>query len=902
MTMLLCSPRSEVTETQAIAFPVLFEQQVLLTPDAIAIEFDGNRWTYHELNQKANQLAKFLLNRSMALEGRVGICMDRSANAIICMLGIMKSGCAFVPLDPEFPRDRLAYIVEDASIEFVLCDKKYRELFDLGSTTAPDFQDPCDPQLWVADGANLDVELSDISLAYVMYTSGSTGKPKGVQIEHGSLTTYCLADIELYRLTGSDRTLQFSTLNFDIAIEEIFPPLLVGSTVVVRPLERSGASNELSNLVETYQITALHIATAYWHEWVDLLMASNAKVPTCLRLLIATGEKVSVEHFRRWKRQCSHEVLWCNAYGPTETTVTCTCFIPDQDWDEVQMPIGKPLLGYSAHILNDENQELGVGETGNLFISGRALARGYLNRPELNHKAFIQVTLAGHPQPTRLYRTGDLARWLPSGDIEFSGRIDHQMKIGSYRIEPGEIEAVLSQCDSVDESLVVCFESAGQKYLAAYVVLNNNKVSAFTLAAFLRERLPVYMIPSRYVFIDAFPKTINGKIDRPALPPPESGSVAREGNYCESANQLERDLAAIWTNVLNISEISRHDDFFQLGGSSLLVTRAIAQITKSLHLTIPVRDFFANPTIASLGSHLQSLSAPNTATYQRNSIDVSCSIASESRAKLPRIRPLSIQSGAYSLAAIQYPAQCESNAVRNHSVVICNAIGHEHTRSFRNLQQLAVRLSQIGFEVIRFDYAGTGNSQGKPADMSLPQWQQDVSNVIRYAKESRSAIDPLSNPKVSVLGIRLGGTFLAQSQLDGIEHAILWDPVWDGRVFLDQLRALHRYELRSLTRFLSLRQAHREQLMGYRYSIAMQNEIESVRIPDSSTGRAQSNWIITSKEQLLPLSALQNLSHWNHRECLDEIYWYESRYVQSAFSSPNANQQIEAILTEGANR
>lgn len=268
--MLLCSPQSEIAVTPTTVFPFLFEQQVLQSPDAIAIEFEGDRWTYREVNRRANQLAKFLLDRPMAIEGRIGICMDRSANAIICMLGIMKSGCAFVPLDPEFPKDRLAYIVEDASIDLVLCDKRYRELFDQCSTNSPDFQDPCDPQLWLSDGTNLGIEISDNSLAYVMYTSGSTGKPKGVQIEHGSLTTYCLADIELYRLTRSDRTLQFSTLNFDIAIEEIFPPLLVGSTVVVRPLERSGDSNELSNLVDSYQITALHIATAYWHEWVDL--------------------------------------------------------------------------------------------------------------------------------------------------------------------------------------------------------------------------------------------------------------------------------------------------------------------------------------------------------------------------------------------------------------------------------------------------------------------------------------------------------------------------------------------------------------------------------------------------------------------------------------------------------
>lgn len=897
--MLLCTSTPNDTAGDIVAFTHRLEQQVLLTPNAIAIEFEGRSWTYQEINQRANQVARFLLQQFAEPEVRIGICMDRSADAIVCMLGILKSGCAFVPLDPEFPRDRLAYIVDDASIAWIFCDEKYRDLYDTSSPNAPVFQDLSDPVIWNQDDTNLEMELRDDALAYVMYTSGSTGKPKGVQIEHGSLTTYCLADVELYQLTQQDRTLQFSTLNFDIAIEEIFPPLLVGSTIVVRPRERSENHNELSSLVETYQITSLHIATAYWHEWVDLLVASNANVPPSLRLLIATGEKVSVEHFRRWKRQCRHDVLWCNAYGPTETTVTCTCFIPNENWDEAQMPIGKPLKGYSAHILNDQNQEVGIGETGSLFIGGRALARGYLNRPELNAKAFIEVALAGNADPSRLYRTGDLARWLPSGDIEFSGRVDHQMKIGSYRIEPGEIEAVLSQCPVVDESLVVCFENGGQKVLAAYIVSNDKSAIAWQLSNFLRDRLPVYMIPSRYLFIDAFPKTINGKIDRPALPPPESGEVARLGDFCETETQLERDLASIWSRVLNVAQVSRHDDFFQLGGSSLLVTRAIAQMTQLLKITIPVRDFFANPTVASLSCHLQEISQTNNDSDTANQQKTSQARAIQARAKLPTIQPLVIQSGQYRLAAIRYPAMLNAHADRKHTIVICNAVGHEHTRSFRNLQQLAIRLAQLGFDVLRFDFACSGNSQGSESAASLDQWRNDIASVVDSIRVRQESLLTVAPRKISLVGIRLGAALMAQTPIEGIEHAIYWDPVLDGAGHIEEQRALHKHELRSLTRYLNIRSGHDEQFIGYHYSNALQTSIAAIRPQEPVLLQAQRNWLLTSKDQIGSLTLAQALSEWDHQPNQDEIYWGDSRFIQAAFSSPQTMNQIESILTEG---
>jgi len=895
--MISCLPDPQIAPSSVSLFTAHFERQVLQCGNAVAIEFEGQAWTYEEVNQRANQIARFLLNRAFLPEDRIGICMDRSAIAIISMLGIMKSGCAFVPLDPEFPKERLAFIINDASIQMIFCDSDYLHLVDTPGKDAPELIDPHDEQLWMTDVENLSLTVPDNSLAYVMYTSGSTGKPKGVQIEHRSLTTYCLADLELYQLESSDRTLQFSTLNFDIAIEEIFPPLLAGSTVVVRPRERAETHNELSFLIDTYKITALHIATAYWHEWVDLLVASNSPVPKSLRLLIATGEKVSVEHFRRWKRQSQHEILWCNAYGPTETTVTCTAFIPPKDWDEPQMPIGKPLAGYAAHILNDQNQKVGIGETGNLFISGQALARGYLNRPDLTEKAFINLFIDGLEETTRLYRTGDLARWLPTGDIEFSGRIDHQMKIGSYRIEPGEIEAVMALCESVSESLILCAENAGQKILAAYVVRKCNSLSASTLASFLRNRLPIYMVPQRFVFLESFPKTINGKIDRTALPSIEHGEIARDGDYHAAETDAERELAAIWSQVLNVGQVGRDDDFFQLGGSSLLVTRVIAQMAGKLSLSIPVRDFFANPTIASLSRHLESLAETDRITVGDAELVLRQSQSNELRRKLPKIQPLTIASRNEHLAAIRYPSVEPNGQHRNHSIVMCNAIGHEGTRSFRNLQQLAIRLSQTGFDVVRFDYSCTGNSTGSDDRASLEQWRCDIAAVVERIRHDRSLEQP--NHAVSALGIRLGASLLAQTPLKDIDKVILWDPILTGQSYLSNLRSQHRYQLESLTRYMTFRKGSPNQFMGSACPKSMQSEINSIVLDDSIRLQPASRWVVTSKDYMAENQSVSKLPGWTHVACHDEIYWDEKEFAQVAFSSPHCSRAIASLFANG---
>lgn len=869
------------------SFTKLFEQQVERTPDSIAIEFEGRQVTYLELNECVNRITHSLLHLSLPSETRIGICLDRSIEAIQSMLGILKAGLAFVPLDPEFPADRLEYIVGHAGIPLIICDDRYTSLY---ANLDPGEVQIVQPEHFAseAETRNPEVELPSNLLAYVMYTSGSTGKPKGVQIEHGSLVTYCLADVELYRLEASDRTLQFSTLNFDVAIEEIYPPLLVGSTVVVRPRERADASIELSHLIETNQITALHIATAYWNEWVDLMAASGAQVPDCLRLVIVTGEKISVEHYRRWRGLCQHDLLWCNAYGPTETTVTCTAFIPDPDWNGTQMPIGRPLPGYDAYILDEALRPVGDGETGHLFIGGPAVARGYLDRPDLTEKAFLNIELPGLSGSQRIYRTGDLARWLPSGDIEFSGRVDHQMKIGSYRIEPGEIESVMNLHPEIRESLVVCEEANGQKYLVAYIVPQD--ISRFDRCAymhFLRDRLPGYMVPTRGAILESLPKTINGKIDRAVLPRGEDLAVlASTQDDSQPTTDMERQLAEVWKSVLQLPSVGIHDDFFHLGGSSLLVTKIIARMSSQLNIVIPVRDFFANPTIASMAKQLEYL---RDAIHSSGSTSSGSAIASL-RSKLPEICSLEIRSAGARLANVHYPPVSRKQNSRSHAVVMVPSYGHEATRAFRNTQQLAVQLAQNGFDVVRFDYAGTGDSDGGLERLSLRQWREDVRSVVEAARNK------LHVEQVSIIGVRLGANVVASCGVERIEHFIAWDPVLDGTKYLEQLSHMHAEETSGLTRYLNVRDLGREEIMGYPWPFTLETEVAETSWPlAEDLVSSHKHWIVTESEKSQQRQ-VQSTGCWNIHPNTDEIYWSCLIYANSAFASPATSKTIIKLL------
>lgn len=875
-------------EEKLIAFHLLFEQQVAAAPERIAVIHEETQWTYQQLKDQSDQIAAYLRDRSLKSEERVGICLDRSPAAVASMIGIMKAGGAFVPLDPELPHDRLCFILTDAEISLVLCHESYRDLFseldqvqsiviEQDGIHGAEVNVGQDARQWIA------AEVEPEQLAYVMYTSGSTGKPKGVMIEHRSLAAYCWADIDVYHLTADDKTLHFSTINFDISIEEIFPPLLIGGSVVIRHRGRSDSHNELSALIQEHDVTAIHLATAYWHEWVDLMTVSCEYVPDTLRLMVVTGEKVSVQHYQRWQKICRHHVQWSNAYGPTEATVSATVFTPDATWSGESMPIGYPLKRYQAFILDDQLRPLTPGSLGELAIAGPALARGYLNRQELTEKAFVEVACPDG-ENRRVYRTGDLARFNPGGAIEFAGRIDHQIKVGSYRIEPGEIESVIQQFPRVLEALVLHERIGENKYLIAYVAQGEYQISAKDLQDYLRDNLPTYMIPQRFLFVERFPKTINGKVDRTALPSAEQAETVQQHDGDRDLDDFEKQIAEMWQDVLQIRSIGPMDNFFFLGGSSLLVTRVVTKIKERFDIQLPVRDFFANPTLEGLAAYLATLPG---FTPDRSR----CHHPKPIRPWNPSIKATFIDSDKERLFSICYPPRKNS---RNHTVVICPAIGHEYSRSHRNLQQLALMLANEGYDSVRFDYAYTGDSTGACELANIPQWKKDIETIRKVFSNSQS------KRRLSLIGIRWGATLLANITDIAGEQLILWDPVFSGSEYVKLLKRFTCRTLRDYVRFPIQRISSNDQLYGLTASSDLQQAISEMSLPEFEHAGFKKNTWISSKNYLKnEVGNRRVFNAHNSRaviESNDEIFWHRPELTECAFASPNTFRIILELL------
>ncbi|HBJ33820.1 MAG TPA: peptide synthetase, partial [Planctomycetaceae bacterium] len=673
------------------------------------------------------------------------------------------------------------------------------------------------------------------------------------------------------------------------AIEEIFPPLLVGSAVVVRPRERVDDEIELSAIIRNNEITALHVAAAYWHEWVDLMHAAGQCVPESLRLVIVTGEKVSPVHYWRWLSLVApgHDsLLWCNAYGPTETTVTATVFIPPKDWTGDNMPIGKPLKRYAAYILDPKDSPLESGETGELYIGGDALARGYLNRPEKNAEAFREVRFPDGVT-RRIYKTGDLARWLPSGDIEFAGRIDHQIKLGSYRIEPQEIEHHLALHPRVREALVCCDEIDGRKCLTAYIACGTESLTPEEMIRSVSGQLPDYMIPHRYIFVDSFPKTINGKIDRRSLPAASGAVAARTINDAPPQTDTQRCLAAIFADVLQLDSIGIYDDFFELGGSSLLVTRVIAQVRKHFDMPIPVRDFFANPNVAMIAALLDQRAARNHLTPEQT-------LPQEDRIpaqQLPTPHPFFFESSYETAAsdsqsrlfAIHYPP-CAPTL--HHAVLICSPEGNEYVRSHRNLQQLALLLSRIGADVLRFDFAAHGNSGGDSATIGPDRWQRDILDGLDMLRK-------LCQPRrTTVIAMRLGATLAANTSLLDVDDLILVDPVLCGDTYLTMLEEFDEAELTGLNRYDRVRKPQVKQLHGQRFSSEKHNAISKLHLPSVEISGAKKTLVITSHRYEDGEGLLPTPPTWKLQPCRDEIGWHRQQFTHAAFASADLYRNI----------
>jgi amino acid adenylation domain-containing protein len=584
----------------------LFAAQAAQTPQATAVRFANSELTYQELNARANQLARSLQARGVGPDSLVGIYLERSLEMAVAVLGVLKAGGTYLPLDPGYPEDRLAYMIEDSQTSLLLTEEQLAGWLN-GRNLQHISLDSQWAEIAAADASDLPHRATPDSLAYVIYTSGSTGQPKGVLVPHRGLLNYSTAVAEKYSLMPADRVLQFASLSFDVAAEEMFPTWISGAALVLRSDEILLSFADFLKFIAQEQLTVLNLPAPYWQEWTAELVRSQTVLPPSLRLVVTGSDKVASDAWQQWQTAVGQGIRLINVYGPTEATIGSSLYEKtDQPLAGSSVPIGRPLANTQIYLLDAHRQPVPIGVPGELHIGGAGVARGYLNRPALTAEKFIPnpFTEAGAPGlSATLYKTGDLARYLADGNIEFLGRIDQQVKIRGFRIELGEIEEGLRQHTAVQESIVLAREDDGQeKRLVAYVVAQET-VSASDLYAWLKERLPYYMLPSTFVFLDSLPQTPSGKLDRRALPQPDySQRPELEKPYVAPRTPVEKLLATIWADILKLPQVGVYDDFFDLGGHSLLGTQVISRIRATMRVALPLRTLFESPTIASLGA------------------------------------------------------------------------------------------------------------------------------------------------------------------------------------------------------------------------------------------------------------------------------------------------------------
>ncbi|MEM9004406.1 MAG: amino acid adenylation domain-containing protein [Cyanobacteria bacterium P01_F01_bin.86] len=573
----------------------LFEAQVAKAPDAVAVVFEGEQLTYKELNHKANQLARYLQSLGVKPEVLVGICVERSHEMMIGLLGILKAGGAYVPLDPSYPQDRLNYMLDDASVEVLVTQQSL-----LDSLPVSKLNVVCLDRDWHSiaqqGSCNLNAQTTPDDLAYVIYTSGSTGQPKGVQVCHKSLVNFLQSMSCTPGLTQADTLYAVTTICFDIAALELYLPLVVGAKVIVGSRESITNGEVLLSALSKFGVTVMQATPATWH----MLLAAGWSNHYPLKVLCG-GEALSGDLIRHILETGSQ--LW-NMYGPTETTIWSTttkieASKTENVTKEAIASIGRPIANTQLYILDPQFQPVPIGVPGELYIGGNGLAKGYLNRPELTQEKFISVSFKGLPSPAEiLYKTGDLARYLPDGNVNYLGRIDHQAKVRGFRIELGEIEVALNTHPQIQQTVVIAREDDNHiKGLIAYIV-SSAPVTSTQLRQHLKSQLPDYMLPNAFVTLERFPLTPNGKIDRKALPAPNISE--RTADCVAPRTPSEEIIANIFASVLKVDKIGIHDNFFELGGHSLLATQLISRVREALALDVPLRALFESPTVAEL--------------------------------------------------------------------------------------------------------------------------------------------------------------------------------------------------------------------------------------------------------------------------------------------------------------
>jgi amino acid adenylation domain-containing protein/non-ribosomal peptide synthase protein (TIGR01720 family) len=590
----------------------LFEAEVVRRPDALALTCDGQSLTYRELNACANRLARNLVECGVGPDTLVGLCLDRSNELVIAILAILKAGGAYLPIDLAYPADRLAFMVDDAEAPVLLTQSKLKSRLPATNATVLCVDELLARPISQEEERNLSSAVRPDHLAYVIYTSGTTGKPKGSLITHRNVVRLLASTEHWFGFDDRDVWTLFHSCAFDFSVWEIWGALLYGGRLVVVPFMLSRSPEAFFELVAQEKVTVLNQTPSAFRQFIQA-EASVGNKELALRYVIFGGEALEMQSLRPWfDRHEDHEPRLVNMYGITETTVHVT-YRPISKHDlESGSVIGVPIPDLKVFILDAGRKIVPIGVPGEIYVGGSGLARGYLRRPELTRDRFVQDHITGQPS-SRLYRTGDLGRFLPSGDIEYLGRIDDQVKIRGFRIELGEIESVLCQHPAVQEASVMARQDQpGSKRLVAYLVTHRPAPAVNELRDHLKKKLPEYMVPAAFVFLDRLPLTNNGKIDRKALPVPEQHRPELAGRYVSPSSPEEKKLAEIWSKVLRVERVGIHDNFFELGGDSILSIRVVA-LARGEGIPLTPTLLFDNPTVAELGvaAKIASKALPN---------------------------------------------------------------------------------------------------------------------------------------------------------------------------------------------------------------------------------------------------------------------------------------------------
>jgi len=586
----------------------LIEAQVARTPDVLAL-IDGDRvWTYRQLNERANRIAHALGALGMSGNVPVAVRLPRSADLIATLLGVLKAGGAYLPLDLQLPEERLHYTLLDARAGFVITLAGLAKELPAGmqGVLALDADEDLVSSQPVT---NPTVRVRPEDLAYIIYTSGSTGRPKGVMLEHRALVNYTLAAVREYGITARDRILQFASISFDAHAEELYTAFTQGATLVIRDDAALDSFSEFLRRCQEWRLTVLSIPTGFWHELTAAIESEGLTLPESLRSVIIGGEAARSDALAKWFECVDPRVRLRNTYGPTETTVVATSAMLNADeMIDGRVPIGRPLVNTRLYVLDSRRRLLPKGVAGELYIGGESVARGYLYRDELTAERFL-VDPFSNRAGGRMYRTGDVVRWNHDGNLDFLGRVDNQVKLRGFRIELGEIEQVLCEQPMVASAAVLAVERApGELRLVAYVKPQAAVLfSSVELRRFLSERVPDYMIPALFVPLDTLPMTTSGKLDRQALPAPDWDLLAGQHEYLEPRTDQERQLAEIWADLLNVPRVGLSDNFFELGGNSLLAIRLTSRVKREFEINFPLTLLFAAPTLSEFAGRVATL-------------------------------------------------------------------------------------------------------------------------------------------------------------------------------------------------------------------------------------------------------------------------------------------------------